>query len=178
MAPRDGRHSADVGRTTASVAGRKPVHAFVTACKGICYLTVKHFGRHHHMLRIRAYKIEPDEKRHMRRLYPEAAFDWKRITEQLAEKREDCRRYRTRGKRTARRVAWEDGPPFAVYEPGTRTIYTNGVPSTAAGVGRLLDAVLRLDRELTEAPLAPESARRLAEPGVAADQTSKPAKPR
>lgn len=66
----------------------------------------------------------------MRRLYPEVAFDWKKITQQLAEKREACRRYRSqwRSPDTARRPG--AGEPFyGVYEPGTRTIYVNGVPS-------------------------------------------------
>ena len=165
-------------RQRAGAADRKPTHAFVTARKGFCSLTIKHFGRHHHMMRIRAYKIEPDEKRFMRRLYPEVAFDWKKITAQLAEKREDCRRYRTRGRKAAaRRNAWEDGPPFAFYEPGTRTIYSSGVPSTAAGVGRLLDAVLRFDRELAAPPSQPEPDRA---PTLLDEATrdGKPAKPR
>ena len=67
---------------------RKLSNAFVTARKSFCYLTIKHFGRHHDMMRIRGYKLDADEKRQMRRLYPEVAFDWKRITQQLAEKRE------------------------------------------------------------------------------------------
>ncbi len=54
---------------------RKPANAFITARKGFCYLTIKSFGRNHEMMRIRAYKIEPDEKRHLRRLYPDVAFD-------------------------------------------------------------------------------------------------------
>jgi hypothetical protein len=32
----------------------------------------------------------------MRRLYPDVAFDWKKIAQQLAEKRKVCRRYRSR----------------------------------------------------------------------------------
>jgi hypothetical protein len=118
--------------------GRKQAHAFVTARKGFCYLTVRLFGRHHHMMRIRAYRIEPDEKRQMRRLYPEVAFDWKKITEQLAEKREACRRYRTRPRRRAGRGgAREDGPLLGIFEPATRTVLTNGVPSTASGRARV-----------------------------------------
>lgn len=54
---------------------RKSANAFVTARKGFCYLTIKLFGRHHEMMRIPGYKIDPDEKRRMRRLYPEVAFD-------------------------------------------------------------------------------------------------------
>ena len=126
-------------------ADGRPANAFVTARKGFCYLTIKVFGRNHEMMRIRAYKIEPDEKRHMRRLYPDVAFNWKKITEQLAAKREACRRYRTRSRRTVSRSGRDDEPLFGVYEPSTRTIFTNGVPSTLAGMGRLLDAVLQLD---------------------------------
>jgi len=156
---------------------RKPANAFVKARKGFCYLTVKLFGRHHEMMRIRGYKIDPDEKRQMRRLYPDVAFDWKGITQQFAEKREACRRYRTRTRRSAGRSPRDDGPLFGVYEPGTRTVFTNGVPSTAAGVGRLLDAVLRLDRELAGAPSLPNPGRTPSEPGLAAVQDGKPSKP-
>ena len=47
------------------------------------------------------YTIDADDKRRMRRLHPDIAFDWKKITRQLAEKREVCRRYRSR-RRTPR----------------------------------------------------------------------------
>ena len=104
-------------------------------------------------MRIRAYRIDPDEKRHMRRLYPDVAFDWKKITQQLAEKCEDCRRYRTRPRKATRRSSlYDDDPVFGVYEPSTRTIYTSGIPSSAAGVGWLLDAVLQFDRERATGP--------------------------
>src|SRR5208337_4536073 len=49
---------------------RKPRNAFITARKGFCYLTIKSFGRNHGMMRIRNYKIDAEEKRHMRRLRP------------------------------------------------------------------------------------------------------------
>ncbi len=156
---------------------RKPANAFIKARKGFCYLTVKLFGRHHEMMRIRGYKIDPDEKRQMRRLYPDVAFDWKGITQQLAEKREDCRRYRTRPRKPAGRGARDDGPMFGVYEPGTCTVYTNGIPSTAAGVGRLLDAILRLDRELVDAPSLPDPVQEPLELGLSAVQDGKPSKP-
>ena len=156
---------------------RKPANAFITARKGFCYLTIKFLGRNHEMMRIRGYKIDPDEKRHMRRLYPDVAFDWKKITQQLAEKREACRRYRTRPRKAAGRGSRDDGPLFGVYEPGTRTVYTNGIPSTAAGVGRLLDAVLQLDRERTDAPPLAEPARRPAELGLVPARRGKPSKP-
>ncbi len=157
---------------------RKPANAFITARKGFCYLTIKLFSRNHEMMRIRAYKIDPDEKRQMRRLYPEVAFDWKKITQQLAEKREACRRYRTRPRMPARRSALhDDGPVFGVYEPGTRTIYTSGIPSTAAGVERLLDAVVQFDREQAATPLSSQPIRRAAEPALVLVHDPKPSKP-
>jgi hypothetical protein len=60
---------------------RKPSNAFVTARKGFCYLTIKSFGRNHEMMRIRNYQIGAEEKRHVRRLYTDVAFDWKKITQ-------------------------------------------------------------------------------------------------
>jgi hypothetical protein len=53
---------------------RKPSNAFITARKGFCYLTIKSFGRNHEMMRIRNYKLEADDKRHMRRLVPRGGF--------------------------------------------------------------------------------------------------------
>lgn len=158
---------------------RKPSNAFVTARKGFCYLTIKHFGRHHDMMRIRGYKLDADEKRQMRRLYPEVAFDWKRITQQLSEKREACRRYRSRSRKPAGSSSSRRCEPlYGVYEPGSRTVYVNGVPSSAAGVGRLLDAILQLDRELVAAPLPSEPVRRPAEPPLASIRDGRPRKPR
>ena len=37
--------------------------ALITARDGFCSLTVRQFGRNHEMMRIRAYKIDPEEKR-------------------------------------------------------------------------------------------------------------------
>ncbi len=153
---------------------RKSANAFITCRKGFCYLTIKVFGRNHEMMRIRAYKIDPDEKRHIRRLYPEVVFDWKKITHQLAEKREDCRRYRSRSRKPASRPSRVREPLFGVYEPGTRTIYTTGIPSSAAGVGRLLDTILQLDRELTNVPAPPELVRRPVEPSLAPVENGRP----
>jgi hypothetical protein len=132
---------------------RKRSNAFITARKGFYYLTIKYARRNHEMMRIRNYRIEADEKRHMRRLYPEVAFDWKKITQQLAEKREACRRYRSRRRNpdTAGHPRGREPLLYGVYAPGTRTVYVNDVPSSAAGVGALLDAVLRIDRGLKEA---------------------------
>ena len=132
---------------------RKPRNAFITARKGFCYLTIKSFGRNHEMMRIRSYTLDADDKRHMRRLYPDVVFDWKKITQQLAEKRETCRRYRSR-RRSPRSASHARGSDafYGVYEPGSRTVYVNDVPSSAAGVGALLDAILRIDRTLQDAP--------------------------
>jgi hypothetical protein len=130
---------------------RKPSNAFITARKGFCYLTIKSFGRNHEMMRIRNYKIDADDKRHMRRLYPEVAFDWKKITQQLAEKREACRRYRSRRRNPDTGHPRE--PFYGVYAPATRTVYVNDVPSSATGVGALLDAILQIDRDLKDAKL-------------------------
>ncbi len=144
---------------------RTQSNAFITARKGFCYLTIKSDGRHHEMMRVRNYKIDPDEKRHMRRLYPEVAFDWNKITRQLAEKRELCRRYRSRRRHSAAASRSRDREPFyGVYEPGTRTVYVNNVPSSAAGLGALLDAVLQIDRGLTDVPSAADSLRRRVKP--------------
>ena len=63
---------------------------------------------------------------------------------QLADKREACRRYRSR--RRTSNAARPREPFYAVIDPGTRTVYADGVPSTAGGVGALLDAVLSIDR--------------------------------
>ncbi len=158
---------------------RKQSSAFVTARKGFCYLTIKHGGRNFEMMRIRGYKLDPDDKRHMRRLYPEVVFDWKKITQQLAEKREACRRYRSR--RRHPRIARHPGagdPFYGVYEPGTRTLYVNHVPSSAAGVGALLDALLQIDRGLQEAPAPLELVRSTTKPSPALVKTSRQSKPR
>ena len=130
---------------------RKQSNAFITARKGFCYLTIKSFGRNHEMMRIRNYKIDADEKRHMRRLYPDVAFDWKKITGQLAEKREICRDYRSRRRTsTAARPQRADEPLIGVFEPSTRTVYVNGLPATARAAGALLDAILQMDRTSNE----------------------------
>ncbi len=157
---------------------RKSSNAFITARKGFCYLTIKFLGRNHEMMRIRGYKIDPDEKRHMRRLYPEVAFDWKKITQQLAEKREACRRYRSGSRKPASSPSCAREPLYGVYEPGSRTVYVNGIPSSAAGVGRLLDAILQLDRKPTSAPPPVEPVRRLAKPSLTRVQNDRTSKPR
>ena len=67
---------------------------------------------------------------------------------------------------------------FGVYEPGTRTIYTNGIPSTAAGVERLLDAIVQLDRERWDAPSPLSVIHKPAQPGPVLVQDGKLSKPR
>jgi len=158
---------------------RKPRNAFITARKGFCYLTIKSFGRNHEMMRIRNYKIDAEEKRHMRRLYPEVAFDWKKITQQLAEKREACRRYRSR-RRSPYSTSHSRGsePFYGVYEPGTRTVYVNDVPSSAAGVGALLDAILQIDRGLDDALSPLDALGRGANPRLELGENGSRPKPR
>jgi len=93
----------------------------------------------------------------MRRLYPEVIFDWKKITRQLAEKREVCQGYRSR--RRSASAARRREPSYAVYDPATRTLCANG-----DGVGAIafLDAILSMERQTNSpAPLPP---RRIAKP--------------
>jgi hypothetical protein len=134
--------------------GNQQASAFITTRKGFCYLTIKCGRQNVHIMRIRQYTIDAEDKRHMRRLYPNIVFDWKKITKQLAEKREVCRNYRSRRIEAAagRRKANFSEPFISVYNPLTRTVYTNGVPSTAAGAGMLLDALLHDDRTLNDTP--------------------------
>jgi hypothetical protein len=129
---------------------RKRGSAFITTRKGFCYLTVK-CGRHNfHLMRIRNYTIEGDDKREMRRLHPDVVFEWKKLTRQLAEKRESCRLYRSR------RLYMASVPPeresfFAVYDPATRMLYADEAGAAAA----LLDAILDIDApsNMTHPPL-------------------------
>jgi hypothetical protein len=122
--------------------------AFVTTRKGFCYLTIKSGGRNFDILRIRQYKIEAQEKRDLRRAWPDVAFDWKKLEAQLVDKRLACRGYRAR-RRSDGAAARRRGPDSfaAVYEPSTRTVYVDRMPRTIAGAGALLDAVLEIDRK-------------------------------
>jgi hypothetical protein len=130
--------------------GDKQGSAFITTRKGFCYLTIKCGRRNFHVMRIRAYTLDADDKRQMRRLYPDIDFDWKKIARQLAEKREVCRRYRSRRRPSdTAHLARLRAPFYGLYEPGTRTIHVDGFPGNARAVGALLDAVLHLDRTLT-----------------------------
>jgi hypothetical protein len=121
--------------------------AFIAARKGFCYLTMKYDRRNFHMMRIRNYTLDAQDKRDMRRLYPDVVFDWKKIARQLAEKREACRCYRSRRRSSARhRPAHE--PLYAVFDPARHTVYADE-PRTADDAAALLDAILAIDRTLT-----------------------------
>ncbi len=142
--------------------------AFITTRKGLCYLTIKIGRRNFNVIRIRNYMIEDEEKRSLRRRYPDVVFNWKKLDRQLTEKREACRGYRAR-----RRTSSAASHPrhreafYSVYDPITRTVYAYEVPSNAGGVGALLDAILHIDRTLKDAvcPLpAPLEARTRAKP--------------
>jgi hypothetical protein len=131
----------------------KRSNAFITAKKGVCYLTVKIGRRNFNIMRIYNYTIDAQDKRDMRRLHPDVDFDWKKLDRQLAEKREECRQYRSRrrGSNTARSPHGREAF-YAVFDPVTRTVYADDMPSNAAGVGSLLDAILRIDRRLNDTP--------------------------
>lgn len=129
--------------------GQQQGNAFITTRKGFCYLTVKCLGRNFNIMRIRNYTLDAQDKRDMRRLHPDIDFDWKKIARQLAEKREVCRSYRSR-RRTSNteRLPRDHEPFYAVYEPGTRTVYADG----DAGGFALLDAILRIGRRMADVP--------------------------
>src|ERR1035437_5568042 len=114
----------------------KQSSAFITTRKGFCYLTVKVGRSNFNIKRIRNYTLEPQEKRDMRRLYPDYLFDWKKINQQLAEKREVCRAYSSR--RQPPRNTEHTSDPFVMmsYDPRTRTVYTSDAGNSLA----LLDA--------------------------------------
>jgi hypothetical protein len=121
---------------------RKQSTAFITTRKGFCYLTVKVGRSNFNIMRIRSYTLEPQDKRDMRRLYPDTLFDWKKINQQLAEKREVCRAYRS--KRQTPRSKERTSDPFVMvsYDPRSRTIYASDTGNSLA----LLDAVLHIER--------------------------------
>jgi hypothetical protein len=66
-------------------------------------------------MRIYNSTIDAQEKRGMRRRYPDADFDWQTIARQLAEKREVCRRYRSM--RRTLRVPREREPFYGILIP-------------------------------------------------------------
>ncbi len=137
--------------------------AFVTTKKGRCYLAVKVGRRTFHLMRIYGYTLDAQDKRDMRRLHPDIAFDWKKIGHQLAEKREVCRGYRSRRRMAAaaRRYPREREPMYAVYDPFTRTVYADSDISHGFS---LLDAVLRIDRARDDS--FPPAPRTPAKPGL------------
>ena len=120
--------------------------AFVTARKGFCYLTIKYGRSNFDIMRIRNYTLDAEDKRQMRRLYPDVDFDWKKIAGQLAEKREACRCYRSRRRASGRRERAHK-PLCAVFDPAMRTVCVDG-PSTVEDAAALLDAILSIDRSL------------------------------
>jgi hypothetical protein len=127
--------------------------AFITARKGFCYLTVRHGRRNFDMMRLRNYVLDAEDKRQMRRLYPDVIFDWRKIVLQLAEKREACRRFRSRRRSPdASRASLARESFHGVFDPGTRTVYVDRVPSSVAGAGALIDAIVHMDRTLRDVP--------------------------
>ena len=142
---------------------RQKRRAFITARKGFCYLTVKIGRQNFHLRRIRNHTIDAEDKRHLRRRFPDILFDWKKIDRQLAEKREACRGYRSRRRTAAaaRRHPREREPFYAVYDPFSRTVYADGDMGHALP---LLDAILQFDRAREDSPSLPP--RRRAKPGL------------
>src|SRR5438105_2348115 len=93
----------------------------------------------HRWVQAKFRTIDAQDKRDMRRRHPDVDFDWKKITRQLAEKREVCRRYRSR-RRTARTLHVRE-PFYGVIDPVERAVYVND-PSNIAGTAALLDAII------------------------------------
>ena len=116
--------------------------AFITTRKGFCYLTIKIGRRNFNIMRIRKYTIEPQDKRDMRRLYTDYVFDWKKINQQLAEKREVCRAYRSKRQKPRSTERTSDSFVFMSYDPKSRTVYASDAGNSLA----LLDAVLEIER--------------------------------
>jgi hypothetical protein len=137
--PQPATHPGTSKQERPAVAVQKRSRAFVTTKKGVCYLTAKIGREHLHLLRIYHYTIDAQDKRDMRRLHPDVEFDWKKITRQLAEKREVCRQYRSR-RRTPRAPRVRE-PFYGVIDPVERTVYVND-PSNIAGTAALLDAII------------------------------------
>jgi hypothetical protein len=122
--------------------------AFITAKKGFCYLTVKIGRQNFDLMCIRNYTLDAQDKRDMRRLHPDTIFDWKKIDRQLTEKREACRRYRSRRRTAKTRVASPRQSFLGFYDPFTRTVYADDIADALP----LLDAVLEIDRRLNPSP--------------------------
>lgn len=161
-------------------AAEKQGSAFITTKKGFCYLTIKYGWHNFHIMRIRAYTLDADDKRHMRRLYPEIDFDWKKIVRQLAEKRKVCRQYRSRRRPSDTAHHSRTGASFyGVYVPSARTIYTDGFPGNVRAAGALLDSVLYIDRTLTGVASSGPSGglRQGTQPGLVLIQGGQPENP-
>jgi hypothetical protein len=114
----------------------------VTIRKGLCYLTGRVGRKTFAIIRIREYAIDAQEKRDMRRFYPDIIFDWKKIARQLAEKREVCRQYRARRQGSTRHLP---EPFYGVVDRLTRTVYVRD-PSNIGGLDVLLDAIMQHGR--------------------------------
>ncbi len=112
--------------------------------KGFCYLTVKISRQNFDIMKIRSYTIDAQDKRDMRRLHPDVDFDWKKIGQQLKQKREVCREYRSSRQRKARARRVPREPFYGVFEPSTRTVYVND-PGNVGAMGALLDALISRD---------------------------------
>jgi hypothetical protein len=154
--------------------------AFITTKEGFCYLTIKCGRRNFHIMRIRAYTLDADDKRQMRRLYPDAEFGRKKIACQLAKKREVCRQYRSRRRPSDTAHRPRTGASFyGLYEPSTRTIYTDGFPGNVQTAGALLDAVLHIDRTLAGVTSSglPGASRRGTQPNLVLVQGGQPERP-
>ena len=161
-------------------AAEKQGSAFITTRKGFCYLTIKCGWRNVHIMRIRAYTLDAADKRHMRRLYPEIEFDWKKITRQLADKRAVCRQYRSRRRPSdTTHHSRTHASFYGVYVPSTRTIYTDGFLGNVQTAGALLDGVLHIDRSLTGVTSSgqPGASRRGTQPNLVLVQGGQPERP-
>jgi macrodomain Ter protein organizer (MatP/YcbG family) len=137
--------TAKQGAGRAAAVPRKQGTAFVTSKKGVCYLTIKIGRENFDLMKIRSYTLDAQDKRDMRRLHPDIAFDWKKIGQQLARKREVCREYRSGRQRKARDRRMPREPFYGVFEPRTRTVYVND-PTNITGVGALLDRIIADER--------------------------------
>ena len=124
------------------MATRQQSTAFITTKKGTCYLTIKISRRNFDIMKIRSYTIDAQDKRDMRRLHPDIDFDWKKIGQQLKQKREVCREYRSSRQRKARARRVPREPFHGVVDPSTRTVYVND-PGNVGAMGALLDALIQ-----------------------------------
>ena len=121
----------------------KQKSAFITTRKGFCYLTIKINRSNFNLMRVRNYTLDAEDKRDMRRLYPDYLFDWKKIKQQLVEKREACRSYRSRRQAKGRKRNAPTRPVIVSYDPATRTVYSSD--ASASSSLALLDAILAME---------------------------------